>query len=159
MERLDALERPERPGLRWTTEAQWHVTLRFFGRVDGGFGVVSPQLAEVAGRWAGGAVRAVAGPSTRRLGDAVWVLPVDGLAPLADAVAAATAEIGEPVPSRPFRGHVTLGRARRPAGLRDLPGGAIEAAWDVEEITLVSSELHPAGARYSIVGRWRLAGG
>ena len=36
---LDAvagLARPERPGVRWTTQPQWHVTLRFLGGVDEG---------------------------------------------------------------------------------------------------------------------------
>ncbi|MBW3548710.1 MAG: hypothetical protein KY452_11325, partial [Actinobacteria bacterium] len=31
---LATLDRPERPGLRWTPPEQWHVTLRFFGPVD-----------------------------------------------------------------------------------------------------------------------------
>src|SRR5947209_3556899 len=31
---LRSLDRPARPGLRWTTEDQWHVTLRFLGGVD-----------------------------------------------------------------------------------------------------------------------------
>jgi 2'-5' RNA ligase len=30
---LAALDRPTRPGIRWTTEDQWHVTLRFLGEV------------------------------------------------------------------------------------------------------------------------------
>ena len=33
LERLAAeLARPERPGVRWTTRDQWHVTLRFLGQ-------------------------------------------------------------------------------------------------------------------------------
>ncbi|NIR41602.1 MAG: RNA 2',3'-cyclic phosphodiesterase, partial [Actinobacteria bacterium] len=31
---LARLPRREEPGVRWTTEAQWHVTLRFLGRAD-----------------------------------------------------------------------------------------------------------------------------
>ena len=31
---LAALPRTERPGVRWTTRDQWHVTLRFLGMAD-----------------------------------------------------------------------------------------------------------------------------
>ena len=34
VEMLLGLDRPEGPDLRWTTEPQWHVTLRFLGDVD-----------------------------------------------------------------------------------------------------------------------------
>jgi len=34
LDRLAALRRPPRPGVRWTRREQWHVTLRFLGEVD-----------------------------------------------------------------------------------------------------------------------------
>ena len=37
-DQLRGLARPQQTGLRWTTEDQWHVTLRFFGGVEVGGG-------------------------------------------------------------------------------------------------------------------------
>jgi 2'-5' RNA ligase len=89
------------------------------------------------------------------------VLPVEGLDALAHRLAGATREMGQPPSDRPFRGHVTLARARRPAaltGLAKLAGGVADE-WRVTEITLVQSDLRPDGARYAVLDRWRLGGG
>jgi 2'-5' RNA ligase len=157
--RLRELPRPARPGLRWTTEDQWHVTLRFLGQV-GEIGIVPGVLAEAAALTP--PVEARAGPSPHALGRGVWVLPVEGLQALAGRVAAATREIGQPPPDRSFRGHLTLARARRPAalsGLAELVPGELSARWRVTEITLVQSDLRPDGARYEVLARWPLQGG
>jgi RNA 2',3'-cyclic 3'-phosphodiesterase len=161
MAQLRGIERPARPGLRWTTEDQWHVTLRFLGQmadedVDGlraGLAGLARQAVPLA---------AEAGPRPRALGSGVWVLPVSGLESLAGDVLTATRAIGgEPSP-RPFRGHITLARtrerdrARARASLSGLDGPAIRQSWTVDEISLVRSELHPAGARYEAIGRWPL---
>ncbi len=34
VDELRGLERPARPGVRWTTADQWHVTLRFLGEME-----------------------------------------------------------------------------------------------------------------------------
>jgi 2'-5' RNA ligase len=148
--RLGALSRAERPGVRWTTPDQWHVTLRFFGHLD--------DAEEVKGALLGvrsvAAVTASAGPSTRRLGSSTVCLPVAGL----DSVAGAVGRLpfGAPLPDRPFRGHLTLARAKRGASLGGLVGEPFEASWAVDEVTLVASELHPEGARYRVVARYPL---
>jgi len=153
--RLRGIARPSRPGLRWTTEDQWHVTLRFFGDIDDPAEAdLQGHLAEVAA--ASGPVTASAGPRPVALGREVWVLPVEGLADLAGVVGRATSDIGRPLPSRPFRGHLTLARARRPEGLVGLPVDDVAERWAVDEVTLVSSVLRPDGARYDVVGRWPL---
>jgi RNA 2',3'-cyclic 3'-phosphodiesterase len=158
---LDCLRswpRPDRPGLRWTTEDQWHVTLRFAGDVDEvGREALRHALGLVATGAAPVAVRA--GPAPRALGRAVWVLPVEGLESLAGAIGDATSDVGQPPPDRPFRGHLTLARARRPASLDGLPAPPLSDAWSVTEITLVRSELRAVGARYDIVDTWSLQAG
>jgi 2'-5' RNA ligase len=155
VDQLRALERPVRPGLRWTTPDQWHVTLRFFGSVDAGpEKQLRRALKEVAAR--AQPADAVAGPRPRGLGGAVWMLPVAGLEPVAGEVEEATREFGRPPARRPFRGHVTLARARHPRGLAGLPAAPMSARWTVEELTLVASTLQPDGARYQVVGRWPL---
>jgi 2'-5' RNA ligase len=154
LDALSALDRPAVPGVRWTTPDQWHVTLRFLGRVDD-VGPVEDAL-EALDRH--GRRVASAGPATRRLGPSVLALPVNGLEPLATSVVALTAAIGEPPPDRPFSGHLTLARAKRGGGrgVAGLTGGQFWASWEVNEVTLVASTLHPRGARYEIVARYHL---
>jgi 2'-5' RNA ligase len=155
---LRGLERPSRPGLRWTTENQWHVTLRFFGRVEeAGEATARQALGRVAAATA--PPRASAGPAPRRLGPSVWVLPVEGLESLAESVADATREVGQPPPGRRFRGHITVARARRPGALAGLPVTGVSDQWTVGELTLVSSDLRPQGARYEVIDRWTLQAG
>ena len=145
---LDAvagLPRPERPGVRWTTRPQWHVTLRFLDEVD--------DPAPVVGALATAplvACSAVVGPQVTVLGRTTVVVPVGGLDALADGVARATATVGAPVGTRAFQGHLTLARVRR-GSARELVGEALEVRFPVEEVRLVRSRLGPGGSRYDDV--------
>jgi 2'-5' RNA ligase len=156
---LAGMARPPDPGLRWTSADQWHVTLRFLGAV------ADEERDRLTNSFRGlpleavDPVEAVLGPSTRRFGDRVLYVPVAGLDGLAAAVVASTADIGEPPDDRPFRGHVTLARARgRGADLRVLAGAALSARWTVAEMALVVSHTRPDGARYEIVDRRAVVG-
>jgi 2'-5' RNA ligase len=154
IEQLRALDRPPQPGLRWTTEDQWHVTLRFLGdmatpeeeALRAGLGQVAAVVS---------APEATAGPHPQHLGPA-WVLPVAGLDQLAETVEAATRDLGQPPAHRSYRGHLTLARARQRRLLRGLPETAVAAAWTVTEMTLVRSHLGAKAARYDVIGRWPL---
>ena len=141
------MPRPETDALRWTTEDQWHVTLRFLGEaeVDG----VALALAGVDAP----ATTAVMGPVTGRFGRRIVHVPVSGL----DDVAAAVWSALGPE-DRPFTGHLTLARARdrRGVDLRPYCGVPIAGEWRVDEITLVASHMSPKGARYEIVERFPL---
>jgi 2'-5' RNA ligase len=150
--RLGDLSRPERPGVRWTTPDQWHVTLRFLGRLDDAEEVKGALLgvSEVA------APTVSAGPETRRLGPSIVSLPVAGLDEVAGAVGRLTDRYGDPLPDRRFRGHLTLARAKRGASVGGLAGEPFEAGWTADEVTLVASDLHPRGARYQVVARYPL---
>lgn len=150
---LAGLDRPPVAGFRWTEEPQWHVTLRFLGRVADA-GPVTAALAGVGGPPA----EAVLGPAVDRFGQRVLVVPVGGLGPLAQAVAQATEGLGDPPEDRPFAGHVTLGRVSRRArvDLRPLTGTPLGGRWLVREITLVESRVSAAGARYAVVARREL---
>lgn len=138
---LSALPRIDQPGVRWTTAEQWHVTLRYFGKVE-----ESAAVAALESVCATPAVATV-GPSVQRLGDDVVIAPIEGLDPLADAVRTATADVGEPVDPRPFRGHFTLAR-QRGGGDCSLDGHLVGAEFRVDELTLVRSVLHSDGATY-----------
>ena len=142
---LRSLERPRHPQIRWTTEDQWHVTLRFFASID-----PDELLDAVDGADLPPSPIATAGPAPTALSNRVWVLPIAGLDALANAVGPDT---------RPFHGHLTLARARRPGALRGLPNPPIEASWTVDHIVAMRSELLPSGAVHHELGRWSLPPG
>lgn len=150
LDALAALPRPSVPGLRWSTCDQWHVTLRFLGPV------VSVELVlEALTHLDAICCRAVLGPAVARFGHRVLHAPVSGLGPLAEAVTAFTREVGKPPEPRPYQGHLTLARAQSQLGvdLRPFVGVPIAGEWDVTEVCLVESHLHPTGARYCILER------
>ncbi|MFN2505146.1 MAG: RNA 2',3'-cyclic phosphodiesterase [Acidimicrobiales bacterium] len=155
VELLAGLPRPSIPGLRWTEPGQWHVTLRFLGRVENVSEVsraLRPlRLPEVDVR---------AGPEVGRFGQRVLHVPVEGLAAATGAVVDATRHLGEPPEDRAFSGHITLARVSKRArvDLRPLRGRPIHGAWRVTELTLVESRLRPSGVDYEIVDRFPLMG-
>jgi RNA 2',3'-cyclic 3'-phosphodiesterase len=152
------LERPDLPAVRWTRQEAWHVTLRFLG------GVAPDDVPAVAA--ALGALRSQApavaelGPVTRRLGRSVLVLPVAGLDEVAAAVDAALAAAAVGREERPFRGHLTVARARGRVSLpRGLSGTPLAGRWVVDEVTLVESVLHGVrGSDYVVRERVPLEG-
>jgi 2'-5' RNA ligase len=101
-----------------------------------------------------GPVVAVAGPRTQSLGGRVWVVPVAGLEVLAGAVRSATAHLDTSGDTRPFRGHLTLARARRPGGLKGLRAAPLSMEWEVGEIVAVESELRSTGAVHEVLAAW-----
>lgn len=143
---LAGLDRPARPGLRWTRPDQWHVTLQFLGDVAADR---LPALVEALGALRAASTLAEMGPSTRRLGRTVLMAPVRGVDSLAAEVGACLAGAAPARdPETGFLGHLTLARARDPRALAGLTGSACAATWAVDEISLVESHLGPGGARY-----------
>ena len=142
LDAVAALPRPDRPGVRWTTRDQWHVTLRFLGDVE------DPAPVEAALRSAPlPAATMRVGPAVAALGRHVVVLPVEGIDELAKVVIEATARFGRPPEDRPFRGHLTLARVKRGSAAR-LAGAPLVADCRVDAVELFRSRLHPEGARY-----------
>ena len=77
-----------------------------------------------------------------------------------DAEEAITA-LGHPSEERPFRPHITLGRPRRTVSdtYRSRVGAVVSGltppaavGWTVDSVEVMQSELHPSGARYSVLG-------
>lgn len=156
LDSVAALPRPDVVGLRWTEREQWHVTLRFLGRVDE-VETVAAALAAIAPH----APEAVVGPEVGRFDQRVLHVPVSGLGDVARAVISATAGFGQPPEDRPFAGHLTLARVKKGArvDLRRLCGAPITGRWTVDEVCLVESHLSSAGARYGVVERFPLRDG
>ena len=153
---IAALPRPAVAGIRWTTPAQWHVTLRFLGQVgEDDVPRLEAAIALVVARHA--PVIATLGPAVERFGRGILQVPVAGLGALADDTVRATADIGEPPDPRPFAGHLTLARARRGGDVRPLTGAAITGSWTVDELTLVRSTTARDGAIYDVIARFPLA--
>ena len=146
---IAALDRPEVEGLRWTTEDQWHVTLRFFGECELDDAVDALSSVEAA------AADLRMGPTLGRFGRRILHVPVAGLDDIAKRVVNTTKRVGKPPEPRPFHGHLTLARARdrRGVDLRPFVGVELAGDWRAEEVTLVASQLNPKGARYEVVAR------
>jgi 2'-5' RNA ligase len=151
--RLDALPRPDEPGVRWEPAGLAHVTLRFLGDA------VIEEVAAALGGVRLPSATAEVGPAVSRLGRSVLCVPVAGLDELHDAVVRATAHLGEPPPGRRFAGHLTLARLRHRAAC-GLAGHRVSGSFEVTEVALVRSLLPgtpgapPVGRTYETVARF-----
>lgn len=142
--------------VRVTDMADWHVTLRFLGQVR------DDEVDEVAER-AATSLAAVAccnvslGPLTALgTGARVLFVPVVGAEPLADALDGALDGLVEPRDG-PYRGHLTLARARGRGRLPStLSGTPVHVAFPVTEAALVASRLEPERAVHRVVRRFPL---
>jgi 2'-5' RNA ligase len=146
---IGGLPRADVDGLRWTVPEQWHVTMRFFGEAD------VDDAIEACGHIDAKACDLALGPRVERLGRGVVVAPVNGLDAVAEAVVGATGNVGRAPEPRPFRGHITLARTKGTSRCA-LVGEPVSAAWTATDITLVRSDLHPQGARYTTVATFAL---
>lgn len=137
------------PDLRWSSPAQWHITLAFMGAAPER--VVEDLIESVSAAAArcSPVVLAISGggcfPDVSRA-RVLWagLTGGDGLAPLARGVRAAAAVAGGAPEGGPFRPHVTLGRFGHPTEatrwVRVLDSYA-GPTWTASEITVVASHL------------------
>ena len=142
---LRKIPRPERPGVRWTPETDWHITFRFLGEVPDPAPVIDALQAELPGR---GARPATLDDTTDELGTAL-VVRVDGLRSLASVIRLATARLGDPPRPDPFEGHITIARGGRRGVDPELVGQAVKTTdlttWSVDEVALVRSVVGGTG--------------
>jgi 2'-5' RNA ligase len=164
-------ERGRRGGVRWVPAENVHLTLKFLGEVDEG---LVPRLEEALAAVAAGAEPFALSLSgcgcfpNARAPRVLWLGLGEGAA-AAGALAAAVDRALEPLgfarEKRPFKAHLTIGRAKDPgeAGataarkLAQLDAFAAPAE-RLEAVALVKSTLTPEGSIYEEVGRWRLGG-
>lgn len=159
----DLRQRLQTRAIRWVKPEAIHLTLKFLGDVP------ADQIDEVAMALRAACVGippfefSLAGlgcfPNARRP-NVVWV-GLEGdlrlLHQLRDAVEAHIAPLGYPTERRAFEPHLTLGRVKRasPSEARAI-GGEIEATKlgmvarvQVNQVSLMRSDLSPAGATYT----------
>ncbi|MBU6430204.1 MAG: RNA 2',3'-cyclic phosphodiesterase [Cyanobacteria bacterium REEB65] len=140
------------PSVRWVSEEQLHLTLRFLGEIaDEAIAKVAAALREVALQAQPldlALTKVTAFPNSRR--PTALVLEASAQANLQRLVATldlrlAASGLGER--DKPFRAHVTLGRAKR---LDEHPLPTIECAiaWRADRAVLYQSVTKAAGVEY-----------
>lgn len=142
---LAAMPRPALDGLRWTKPERLHITLRFLGQCDEADATEALRQASFA------PATVTLGPTLKRLGRGVVMLPSSGVDDLARSVTEATSHIGQAPPNRRFTGHMTVARFRRdpPPGRWPPPGlPTIDASFTAARIALVRVE--PSGAYVNV---------
>lgn len=151
-------------GVRWAQPDQIHLTLSFLGDVE------ASRLEDLTAALD----KAVAGHAPFQLGlKGLGVFPERGrprviwlgltgdlaaLAALQGSAVGAVGSWGNHRETKPFHPHLTLGRVRPEVGFDE---GAVEelrevegprsVEWTVREVSLMSSDLAAAGARYTVV--------
>lgn len=156
--------------VRWVEPGLFHLTLKFLGEVSQ---ERTPAVREVLERVAGQhpplemeLVGVGAFPDPRRP-RVLWAGIHDGREPLLRLALHLNREFGalgfEPE-ARPFAGHVTLGRVRRPEPVPHLEKEMLALQRSrvgrrtVADFCLVQSQLRPAGPIYTVLERFPLRG-
>jgi len=163
-----SLLRPRLPAASWTRPESQHLTFAFLGEqpeslIDTLAANVAPALASVP-RFEAKLHSCGFFPNPRRprVG---WVglEPESAFASVANAVRDAVSRSGVTLDGAEFKAHLTLMRIKDPwppasielftHSLRDYASGA----FNVDEVTLFSSQLHPKGAVHTALRRFALA--
>lgn len=153
--------RPLAGSVSWVQPQNLHLTLKFLGEIDAeAIGAVTEALAEAASKAAPftlafhglGAFPGLAQPRVLWVGVSQGALECRALQADVDA---GLARRGFPKEARAYTPHLTIGRVRAPRGLARLQQAVRQDAarafgsQRVSAISLMRSDLHPSGARYT----------
>jgi len=151
-------------GVRWTQPEQMHLTLCFLGEVEESrLDELSAALEEaVVGGSAFDLRLEGCGVFPERGRPRVLWVGLDGdleaLQALQRRVVEAVGSWGSHRETKPFHPHLTLGRVRPDADLGEATVTLLQDAegprsiqWRVREVSLMSSDLTPSGARYTVI--------
>ena len=160
-------------GIQWANPAGIHLTLKFLGNIPPS--AVAPLLESLTPAAAAQPPftlkLAALGTFPRRRNPRVLWAGVggdtDALSNLQKSIETALTALSYPPEPRPFQPHLTLGRLRR--GLSNTQLSRIAATisnlappppeiWQASSVELIQSELHPSGARYTVLGAAALGG-
>lgn len=154
---------------RWVRPESMHLTLKFLGDLPlDKIPAVTAVLDQVAGRCAALQLTAegLGGFPNRNRPRVLWV-GIGGecgaLVAMQQGIETGLAPLGWPHESRPYRGHLTLGRAKGRGTLAKNtgeiltqcePGGAL--AFRADRLVLYRSRLQPEGAVHAPLHQWTL---
>ncbi len=154
--------------VRWVKPENIHLTLKFLGSIDKGeVDKITEIMKEICSRYtAFGLEMTGVGvfPGTRSP-RVLWVSINSSriLTEIQREIDEGIANLGFKQEKRKFTAHLTLGRFRSAAGKEDLMKAVklhekdIFGSVNVESISLMRSDLNPAGARYSKIAEFPLA--
>lgn len=150
-------------GVRWQSDDQLHLTLRFIGDVEGHVAEdVAAALASVHHPHFEIALSRIGSFERRGQPEVLWagVTPHDELKPLHKKVDQACQRAGLRPEGRAYSPHITLARLKRGAGpiahLVETSGGLSGDPFVVDSFCLYESQLTPEGAVYTILERYPL---
>jgi len=155
--------------VKWVRSGNVHLTLKFLGNIrPDDVGSLKAALGQVLAGVAGFEAR-VAGlgtfPRGRGKPRVVWMgldEGIDSLKDLAGRVDDACASLGFERETRPFAGHLTIGRSRRGGGrLPELAEAVAELLFNplqlkIDRVNLVRSRLSPEGPTYTVLESFAL---
>lgn len=150
-------------GVRWQTDEQLHITLKFIGSVDrhkaqdihAALGSVHQAPFEIR-------IRGIGSFDRRGQPEVLWagVEPQETLQTLHKKVDQALLRVGVEQERRAYTPHVTLARLKRSSGpvggLLEQAGGFATHSFAVDDFSLFESSLTPDGAHYSTIERYLL---
>lgn len=161
---LDPLREKALP-VRWVAPEALHVTVKFLGDTESAAVAAVDEVLQTAAARRTPVTLRIGGlgafPSLRRA-NILWVgVAADAeLASLQRELEPALSRLGFPREQRPFRPHITIGRARSGAQAFDIErlGGLLdyEAMITVDTVELMQSVMGPGGSRYETLLRRRL---
>lgn len=161
--RATASARAAVPTVRWVRPDRLHLTMKFLGeRPDGeASGIAAAARGAIAGLpWVNASLHGAGAFPNFRRPRVVWLgmHPEEPLAAIARRLDAALVPLGVEAESRPFRAHVTLGRAA--GAMPPVAAMALErdlrqvtSRWElsVYDIALMQSTLGPGGPTYRVL--------
>lgn len=144
-ETLMSLPRKDQRGVRFVPPDNWHITLRFLGDAPPGDAIAALNAMVAT------SPHVVLGPAVDVLDERALVVPAGGLDEVATDVVERTRHLGTEKERKRFFGHLTIARVKSNVAMPRALGALIDASFDVTEIALIQSRLHPDGARYETV--------
>lgn len=150
---LRSIARPEVDGVRWMPESNWHVTLRFLGDIPEDH--LESLVQALAAIRTESPIQAHIDTGSEILARNSLALRVTGLEQLAGTVHAAVSKYRQ-ADERPFKGHITIARSRKPKALRQIKLEVEPMSWPVTDFALVRSIITSTGALYDTIAAFEI---
>lgn len=159
--RLQAwLGEPRARDWRWTAPPQWHITLVFLGEVaEDRVEALEKALADAPFETFSLALGTPGGFPNERRATVAWIGLIGDLGKLAklrQAAFSACRPFAPQMDSKPFNGHITIGRSQRDYGLAlPFPRSAPSGHWKCDEFRLMKSYTRGGSVVHEVVQTYR----